>query len=1006
MIGSPFADAREGAAKVHDSATGALIVELERPASRKDSRFGAALAISGSRVAVSAPGEPNLNGSSGKVYVYDLLSATPGTPQLTIAAPVSNSDLQFGHSIALDGSRLVVGACHSDLESPGAAYLFELGSTSPDTVVQAFANPDPASNDGFGHAVALDGDRVAIGAPKKATSNGQAGCVLIYQLQSPTPIIATTIVFAPTPVDCGFFGFALALEEDRLVVSSYHDGTGEIDDGIVHSFDLSNGTTANLEFSFPAPQGTSRSRFGHSIDLAGNLLIIGNPDGMTIGAARGSACLFDLDRPNPTSPVLIFTPPASDPCVGFGSGVTVADGRVLVAAPYAGEEMSHLGRAYLFDPIGPSPQTPVASLHQLLASEATHFGSVVAMKQGLMAIGAPYDDSAGVDAGAVFLYDSSTGDPGVAKAVIHGPQPSPYNHFGSALDISGDLLVIGVPQHDGQLLNLGRAYVFDVSGPIPVLIATLDNPSPGSDDTFGGSVAISGSRVLVGAHRADSSQENSGAVYLFDLESPTPSIPRASIANPAPDTGDFFGASVAISGNRIAIGTPQDDSIKNNAGMVYLYDLPASGPPVLLGEIAHPAADSGDLFGASISLDSVYLAVGAFGDDTDLAGDTDEATGTQTGSAMVFDVSGATARLVTMLNSPGELDNAGYGAAVAVDGTRVLIGALGQHPDHPAAGLIHAYDMSSPSPAAPVAVLFNPASFGNSGFGTALAISGKQIVIGAPSSDTAGPQQGAAHLFEPYSAQIHLELFGQALAPGAFTDMGTTALGDTKTLYLRITNSGNGALNLSPPLWSGEVEHFACPTLATISVPPLGGYALPVSFTPSGVPRRTATLTLNSDSVVDPHFPLVFSGEATSRDGLYHAWTNSAGLTGSQALPDAMPYNEGVANIIKYAFNLDGSRADPTTLPPGSGLAGLPRSSIATENGQTYFQLEFLRRKGSGLRYRAKSSTNLAAGSFTLMTADEKIQDIDTTWERVILREPVHSLLSPRKFAVLEVSFP
>jgi len=1008
VVGSPFADNRAGAAKIHDSNSGVLIHVLQAPVMAKDCQFGASLAISGNTVAVGAPGEVGPDGRTGAVHIYDLQSATPGSPVLTITAPGAAADIQFGRSVALEGTRLVVGASHSDGASTGSVHVFELDLPNPGQAVHQLFNPSAIPGDGFGSSVALDGGRIAVSAPRKDSG---AGRILIYQLDNGNPVNPVMTISAPDPVPCGYFGFALALDGDRLVASAFHDGSGEVDDGIVHAFDLSSGTGATLEFTFTAPAAATRSQFGYALALEDGLLLVGSPgrsNGSQTAPPRGSACMFDLTSPNPSIPSVILDHPAADACVGFGSGVTFAAGRAIVGAPYSGNAMNHLGRVYIFNPSSTfAPESPVASVRQLVQAQETHFGSVAAMDQHLIAVGAPYDDLAGEDAGAVYLYDSTTGQPAEPMAILVSPEPSPYNHFGAAIDISGSLIVIGVPQNDMGAQNAGRAYVFSVAGGAPVLVATLNNPAPAPDDTFGGSVAISGSRVLIGAHRDDASRTDSGTVYLYDLLSGTPSVPTAVLINPDPDSRDYFGAAVAISGNRIAIGAPLEDSMDEDAGQVYIYNLPSAGAPVLLGSASHPLAESDDLFGASIALDGGYLAVGAFGDDTDPDGDTDESTGSRTGSAMVFDISGAVATLVTMLNSPGQLDNAGYGAAVAVDGTRVLIGALGRPPGAATPGVVYAYDMSSPTPATPVAVLRNPAGTGSSAFGSSVAISAKRIIVGAPTSDHAGPKQGAAHLFEPYTAQISLELLGNPLTPGAAVEMGVAALGASKALNLKIKNSGNGALTVSPPQWGGSgAANFSSIPAGSITVPPFGSRLLPVSFAPSSISPASATLTLASDSPLNAVFMLLFSGSGSTRELLYATWTSNAGLTNERALPEATPHGEGVANILKYAFNLNGSAPDLRVLTAGNGLSGLPLFSRTSTGNQAFFRLEYLRRKGSGLQYVAKTSPSLASGSFTPMAGTETILDIDSTWERVTVQEAIDPALSPKRFGVVEVTLP
>lgn len=1006
-VGSPFADNGSGRVKIHSASSGAVLHLLANPSPSASEHFGASVALAGNLVVVGSPGESGAENQAGSVFVYDLSSPTPTQPVRTLAAPGSPADRQFGRSVAIHGNRVVVGAYNSDVATPGAAFVFDLASPTPEVASHVLTNPAGIAGDAFGCAVAISGDRVAVSAARRNTGFYASGAVFIYHLTGGTPEVPAITVPALNPVEHGYFGMAIDLDGNRLVVGASNDDTAAADGGSVYSFDLGSGTTAVLEHSFTAPASSGRSRFGQSVAVSGNWIIVGMPglDDPYVGA--GGACVFNLTSPTPTTPAWILDSPAADCCFGFGESVAASNGKFMVGATHSGPERVHLGRAYLYDTTSLPPDQPVGTVSQSIAAEETHFGIVTAAEGNLVVIGAPYDDSAGQDAGAVFIYDWSAGPPSTPAMTLVSPEPSPYNHFGSAVAIAGNLIVVGVPQNDTGASNSGRAYVFDLQGGSPTLVATLNNPTPAADDTFGGSVAIFGNRVVVGAHRDDTGKPNSGAAYLFDLLSFTPSIPVATLLNPDADIGDFFGASVAISGTRIAIGCPRESTIETSAGRVYLYSLPPAGSPVYLGFAQHPLADSGDYFGGSVALSANYLAVGAFGDDTDLAGDTDEETGTRTGSAFVFNVSGTSASLVTMLSSPGQLDNAGYGAAVAAEGTRVLIGALGSLPAAPSPGVVYAYDMNTPSPGTPVATLPNPASSGSSSFGAAISISGKRIVVGAPTSDAAGPKQGEARIFEPFYSEIGLELFGLPVTPGGTVAMGPAAIGFSKTYHLKVRNTGNGPLAVSSLQWSGSgASHFATVPATSLVVPPLGSVSLPVIFSPSASPAVSATLTLGSDSITHPSFPLAFTGSGVLRESLYNSWTTAAGLAGNNALPDALPHAEGVENILKYAFNLNGSGPDLAVLAADTGLAGLPRFSFVNVSSQSHFKLEYLRRKGSGLSYTPKTSSTLLPGSFAPMGGIETVVDIDSQWERVVVLEPVNTTLVKRRFGLVEVTFP
>jgi hypothetical protein len=102
-------------------------------------------------------------------------------------------------------------------------------------------------------------------------------------------------------------------------------------------------------------------------------------------------------------------------------------------------------------------------------------------------------------------------------------------------------------------------------------VATLNNPGPAAFDQFGYAVAISGTRVVVGAYLDDTGALDAGSAYVYDLSSGTPVVPVATLNNPGPAAADQFGFSVAIDGLRAAVGAPGDDSPQADKGSTYIY---------------------------------------------------------------------------------------------------------------------------------------------------------------------------------------------------------------------------------------------------------------------------------------------------------------------------------------------------------------------------------------------------------------------------------------------------
>jgi hypothetical protein len=134
-------------------------------------------------------------------------------------------------------------------------------------------------------------------------------------------------------------------------------------------------------------------------------------------------------------------------------------------------------------------------------------------------------------------------------------------------------------------------------------------------------------------------------------------------------------------------------------------------------------------------------------------------------------------------------------------------------------------------------------------------------------------------------------------------------------------------------------------------------------------------------------------------------WAAANGLTGSNALPAASPFGDGVKNLLKYAFNLSGTGPDCHQMCMG-GTSGQPGAWILQQGAQWYLHLEYVRRKGSGLIYTPKISTSLAVGSFQPMTGTAIVSQIDTNWERVVIEEPYNPASTPKFFSIVEVKLP
>ena len=196
------------------------------------------------------------------------------------------------------------------------------------------------------------------------------------------------------------------------------------------------------------------------------------------------------------------------------------------------------------------------------------FGYSVAISGATVVVGA-YNEAVGTAAGAghAYVFDAISG--GLVSTLI-SPNPQYLGSFGFSVAVSGTTVVVGAfGEAVGTAQLAGHAYVFDAT--TGGLISTLISPNPEAYGQFGNSVAISGTTVVVGApNETVGTAAGAGHAYLFDAT--TGGLVR-TLTSPNPQAG-FFGFSVAISGTKVVVGAPVETvGTAASAGHAYVFSI-------------------------------------------------------------------------------------------------------------------------------------------------------------------------------------------------------------------------------------------------------------------------------------------------------------------------------------------------------------------------------------------------------------------------------------------------
>ena len=748
--------------------------------------FGNSVAVDGDTVVVGAYQNDDPGFDSGSAYLFT--KPPTGWESTSTAAKLTASDGAagdlFGFSVALDGDTVVVGAFRNDDNGhdSGTAYVFTEPTSGWHDATESvkLTDPDREPDDHFGVSVALDGDTLVVGAPGESDSGSQSGAAYVYEVSDWTAIPESAA--------------------GETNATSY-TVTGLVNDG-EHSFWIraanSVGSGTASDAVHVTPGNTALTAVGDeaatAVDTAVDINVVANdtdPDGDTLSVtevttpANGTAAIV----PGSTTTVT-YTPNA-----GFNGtdsfdytlsdGTDTSTGTVVVTvgppakptglAAAAGDTQATLTWADPSDASITGYEYLRIQAAKLTASEEAaydQFGYSVAVDGDTMVVGAEGDDS---DKGAAYVFTRQSGAwSQVAKLTA---SDGAANHkFGTSVAVDWDTVVVGAGWAYANDTESGAAYVFTKPATgggwaDATETAKLTASDGAAFDVFGGSVAVAGDAVVVGAN--DDNSGGSGSAYVFVKPSSgdwADATETAKLTASDGADGDDFGASVSLDGDTVVVGAWQTDHVDTSSGAAYVFTEPGTGWADAT-ETAKLTASHGaayDEFAYSVGVDGDTVVVGAYGDDED---------GESSGAAYVFtrpengwiSTTTETAKLTASDGAYG----GGFGWSVGVDGDTVVVGATRN--DSNGSAYVFTKPATGWTSTSTSTNLTASDGAANDQFGTSVAVDGNTVVVGADQDNDNGYYSGAAYVYEVSD----------------WTDIPVSAAGETNATSYTVTGLTN-----------------------------------------------------------------------------------------------------------------------------------------------------------------------------------------------------------------------
>ena len=335
------------------------------------------------------------------------------------------------------------------------------------------------------------------------------------------------------------------------------------------------------------------------------------------------------------------------------------------------------------------------------------FGNSISISNNKIVVGATNADPAGINgAGAAYIFDLN----GNELKKIQASDAQDSDSFGISVSVSDTRIVVGAYREDTGGSNAGAAYIFDIDGnEIKKLVASDDQ----IDDWYGKSVAVSVNRIVVGASGEDTGGTDNGAVYIYDING------NELRKIQAPTVTARFGETVSCTNNKIVVGSYYSN-------FVYIFDIDGN----FIRQIQSPDLEANDYFGASVSVSNNRIVAGAYYEDpNNVSG---------AGSAYIFDIDG---NFISKIQPQTLTVSAFFGWSIACNDTRIVVGAVNDITSADDAGAAYIYDINGN--------FIDMVTASNAGiddnFGSSVSLNNDRIVVGA-SVENSG--EGAAYIFK------------------------------------------------------------------------------------------------------------------------------------------------------------------------------------------------------------------------------------------------------------------
>lgn len=733
--------------------------------------------------------------SVGAVFMYHYSGGSWSETQRIVGADTDgNGTLDFNlnsATVAISDDKLIIGApqtCTDESVYIGAVYVYNYsGSTWIQS--QTFIADDSDDNDHFGNSIAFDGNNILIGMLSSIDTYRGAVYVFGWNNESESWEEQTKII-SDDIVDNDQFGISLDIDDDLIIIGTDNEVTSVYgyDLGKAYSFRWDGANWMQEEKFTPSDDISYSLRYGQFVGVSGDWVLVGSPerekaymynrpdpdddnDGLSDedeADARTNPLDYDSDDDGlsdgaevhdyHTNPLSTDTDGDSlsdadeinggtDPTLADSDNDNLSDSAEITAGTNPnsadsdddgltdGEEINTYGTNPLLadtdgDGLSDAEEMTIGeSVAQFTGDGADKlFGSAVDIDGDLALVGAQNDSGAAGWSGAAYIY-RRTGDAWNIEAKLTASDGKTSDYFGISVALDQDVAIVGAYYADGAAADSGAAYVYrhgDSGWVQEAKLIPSDTTSVGF--YFGNAVAINGNTIAIGKTYGSGATE--GAVYIYHWDGTTWSEVQKLVSDEHTSSG-YYARSLALSDNQLVVGSLDG---YERSGAAYVYEL--AGEELVFQAQLTPA--SGQASGNSVAMDDDVIVVGATG------------SGFDAGSAYVYRRTDTTWHEEATLSAGDGRINSSYGYKVSINGDTILVSSPYWINDGEIdnGDSVYVYTWDDESWNETSHIVSPDETGGSDSFGNSISSDDNIAIVGALTDDDAGENSGSAFIFD------------------------------------------------------------------------------------------------------------------------------------------------------------------------------------------------------------------------------------------------------------------